>query len=74
MIVMLKKLLQLLFAHPLARQIDLDSPETTVLRRQIIQGKPFLKKFYHECYLSIAQSLPNHINGPVVELGSGAGF
>ena len=71
---MLKKWLQLLFAHPLTRQIDLDSPETTVLRRQIIQGKPFLKKFYHECYLSIAQSLPNHINGPVVELGSGAGF
>jgi SAM-dependent methyltransferase len=74
MIVMLKKLLQLLFAHPLARKIDLDSPETTVLRRQIIQGKTFLKKFYHECYLSIAQSLSNHINCPVAELGSGAGF
>lgn len=71
---MLAKLLQLLLAHPLAQKIDLDSPETTVLRRQIIQGKPFLRKFYHECYLTIAQSLPNQINGPVVELGSGAGF
>ena len=71
---MLKKLLQLFFAHPLVRKIDLDSPETTVLRRQIIQGKPFLKNFYHDCYLSIAQSLPNHIDGPVIELGSGAGF
>jgi SAM-dependent methyltransferase len=74
MILMLAKLLQLLLAHPLARKVDLDLPETTVLRRQIIEEKPFLKKFYHECYLSIAQSLPNHINGPVVELGSGAGF
>ena len=71
---MLKKLLQLFFAHPLVRKIDLDSPETTVLRRQIIQGKPFLRNFYHDCYLSIAQSLPNHIDGPVIELGSGAGF
>jgi len=71
---MLKKLLQLFFVHPLARKIDLDSPEATVLRRQIIQRKTFLKKFYRECYLSIAQSLPNHINGPVIELGSGAGF
>jgi len=74
MTLMLKNILQSLFVHPLVRKIDLDSPETTVLRRQIIQGKSFLKKFYHECYLSIAQSLPNHINGPVVELGSGAGF
>ena len=71
---MLKKFFQFLFVHPLARKFDLDSPETTTLRRQIILGKTFLKKFYHECYLSIAQSLPNHINGPVVELGSGAGF
>jgi len=71
---MLKKILQLLFVHPLARKVDLDSPETTVLRRQIIQEKTFLKKFYHECYLSIAHALPEHINGPVVELGSGAGF
>jgi len=71
---MLKKLLQLFFAHPLARKIDLDAPETTVLRRQIIQGKAFLKNFYHECYLSIAESLPNHIDGPILELGSGAGF
>ena len=63
---MLKKFFQLLFAHLLVQKIDLDSPETTELRRQIIQGKSFLKKFYRECYLSIAQSLPNHINGPVV--------
>ena len=74
MILMLKRILESLFVHPLARKIDLDSPETTVLRRQIIQGKTFLNKFYRECYLSIAQSLPQYINGPVVELGSGAGF
>ena len=71
---MLKNFFKLVTVHPLARKIDLDSPETTVLRRQIIQEKPFLKKFYHECYRSIAQSLPNDIYGPVLELGSGAGF
>jgi len=37
-------------------------------------GKPFLRNFYHECCLSIAQFLPNHIDGPVIELGSGAEF
>lgn len=71
---MLKTLLQLFFAHPLARNTDLDSPETTALRRQIIQEKAFLRKFYQECYFLIAESLPDHINGPVLELGSGAGW
>lgn len=71
---MLKKLFQFLAAHPLTRKIDLDSPETTLRRRQIIQEKSFLRKFYHECYLSIAKSLPDSVSGPILELGSGSGF
>jgi len=71
---MLKKLFQILSAQPMARKIGLDSPETTLRRRQIIEEKSFLRKFYHECYLSITTSLPNHIDGPILELGSGAGF
>ena len=34
---MLKKLFQILSAHPLTRKIGLDSPETTLQRRQIIK-------------------------------------
>lgn len=71
---MFKRFFQLIFAHSLTRHADLDSPETTVLRSRIIQEKPFLKQFYHECYLSIAKSLPAKLDGPVLELGSGAGF
>jgi SAM-dependent methyltransferase len=72
---MLKKWTQLAFAHPLVqKKNDLDSPATTVLRRQIIQEKLFLKNLYSECYQFMAQALPKHIAGPIVELGSGAGF
>ena len=70
---MLNSFLQLFLAHPLTRKAELDSPETTVLRRRIIRQKAFLSKFYHECYLWLAQSLPEHIDGPVLELGTGAG-
>jgi SAM-dependent methyltransferase len=71
---MLKKVLEALFTHPLARNIDLNSPETTELHSCIIQDKPFLKQFYQDCYLSISNLLPDEINGPVLELGSGGGF
>jgi SAM-dependent methyltransferase len=71
---MLKKKIQFINVHPLKRKIDLDLPETTLRRRQIIKKKSFLRKFYHECYLSVAKSLPRHIDGPILELGSGAGF
>jgi len=71
---MFNRIFQLILTHPLTRHVDLDSPETTVLRSRIIQEKPFLKQFYHECCLSIAESLPAKIDGPVLELGSGAGF
>lgn len=71
---MLKLAKYRLLTHPSARQLDLDAPENTLRRAAIIQNKPFLKQFYQECYQSIRQLLPPEIHGPVVELGSGAGF
>jgi SAM-dependent methyltransferase len=71
---MLKTNIRSFIAHPLARDVDLDSPETTNLRRRIIQDKSFLKKFYRECYASIIKSLPRNVHGPVLEMGSGGGF
>lgn len=62
-----------LLAHPATRGLDLDAPETTVLRREIVRGKAFLRAIYEEWYRLIAARLPPP-PGEVVELGSGAGF
>ena len=67
---MIKRLL----SHPLTRGMDLDAPETIALRRRIIQQKPFLKQIYEEWYLSIASALPLTTCGPILELGTGAGY
>jgi SAM-dependent methyltransferase len=50
----------------------LDDPATTQLRKEIVQSKPFLRAIYDEWYATIAAQLPN-MDGPVLELGSGAG-
>ena len=60
-------------AHPLTRGLLIDDPQTTILRRQIIQKKKFLRLIYQEWYASIAAALPGGTE-PVLELGSGAGF
>ena len=60
-------------AHPLTRHLDLDDPETTAKRKQIICSKPFLKRIYAEWYGLIAAAIPSGPE-PVLELGSGAGF
>lgn len=60
-------------AHPLTRGLNLDDPRTTVLRRQIIREKPFLRHIYEEWYAALAQTLPQGVE-PVLEIGSGAGF
>jgi hypothetical protein len=65
----LKKLLQ----HPLTKGMNLDDPGTTSLRKQIIQEKPLLKSIYQEWYRTISEHLPT-VDGPVLEMGSGAGF
>jgi SAM-dependent methyltransferase len=65
-----------MLALPLTRGRDLDDPDTTVLRRQIIRGKPFLRRIYQEWYAMLADALPRpaDVPGRVLELGSGAGF
>ncbi|HZP85908.1 MAG TPA: class I SAM-dependent methyltransferase [Burkholderiales bacterium] len=60
-------------AHPLTRELDIDAPDTTALRRQIIAGKPFLRSIYDEWYRLVRDALPD-MEGEVLELGSGAGF
>ena len=66
-------LLHSLLAHPRTRHFDLDDPRTTECRRDIIREKPFLKRVYDDWYRLISAALPND-QGPVLELGSGAGF
>jgi SAM-dependent methyltransferase len=59
--------------HPLARNLDIDDPQTTYIRKKIIRNKPFLRKIYKDWYDWIASSIPDG-EGRVLELGSGAGF
>lgn len=53
--------------------MDLDDPATTELRKKVISSKPLLKAIYDEWYSTLAAGLPQG-NGPVLELGSGAGY
>lgn len=62
-----------LLSHPLAKGIDPDDPRTTLTRRRIIEEKGFLRKLYKEWYQDLLASLPP-VDGPVLEIGSGAGF
>jgi len=65
--------LRRLLAHPLTAGLPVDDPQTTELRRRIIQSKPFLKAIYDEWYGMLAGELPQG-EGAVLELGSGAGY
>lgn len=53
--------------------MDVDDPRTTELRLEIIRNKRFLYRLYEEWYDLIRCRLPS-VDGPVIELGSGAGF
>ncbi len=59
--------------HPLTRGRDLDDPETSARRRQIIREKRFLERVYLEWYERIREAIPSG-PGDVIELGSGGGF
>ena len=52
---------------------NLDDPATTQIRKTLIRQKKFLEKIYQEWYELIASQL-GEISGPILELGSGAGF
>ena len=60
-------------AHPLTRDLDIDDPITTKLRRQILQEKDFLRRIYKEWYTKLADELPSE-DGSALEIGTGAGF
>jgi SAM-dependent methyltransferase len=60
-------------AIPATRDLHVDDPRTTMLRREILESKPFLKKVYLQWYRRILESLPPS-EGKVLELGSGGGF
>ena len=68
----LADLLNQWLSHPLTKGMDIDLPQTTDLRKQIIRTKPFLEKLYKEWYRNIAAQFPS--DAVVLELGSGAGF
>lgn len=57
----------------MTRSLDLDDPQTTLLRAQVIRRKPFLRRIYEDWYRLLVAALPA-ASGPVLELGSGAGF
>jgi len=59
-------------SHPKTRGIHIDDPALTLLRREIIREKAFLKKLYEEWYTKIMNLLDDKKN--VLELGSGGGF
>ena len=66
-------MLKALIEHPLTGNLNLDDPQTTTLRRQIIREKHFLENIYLEWYRMINSALPPG-DRPVLELGSGGGF
>jgi SAM-dependent methyltransferase len=71
---MIRDTIKSLLTHPLSRNLHIDSAEATIRRSQIIKRKAFLRKLYRDCYISIIDALPEHINESILELGSGGGF
>jgi SAM-dependent methyltransferase len=57
-----------------AEGFDQDDPRTTEMRRDIILGKPFLRRLYEEWYGVMRESLRDTPPGKRLEIGSGAGF
>lgn len=55
------------------KDISLDDPRTTELRRRVVKENRFVNRIYHEWYDLINKAIPEGA-GAVLELGSGAGF
>jgi SAM-dependent methyltransferase len=64
-----------LLMHPLARGLDLDSPEATAVHARLIREKAFLRRLYRHYYdeyeTVVGRATPG---GVVLEIGSGGGF
>jgi len=52
----------------------LDDPNTTLLHREIILSKPFLKRIYTDWYQIFRKELTGLPEGQLLEIGSGGGF
>jgi hypothetical protein len=50
-------MLKSLLAHPLTSGLDIDDPQTTHLRQQIIQGKGFIQQIDQAWYRAIDVAL-----------------
>lgn len=55
------------------RSLDLDDPQLTIIRKEILKKKKFLRKIYKDWY-TIVQSFLNDEGSLILEIGSGAGF
>lgn len=53
---------------------SLDAPERTILHREILLKKKFMRELYREWYLYFKKSLTDIPKGKVIEIGSGGGF
>ena len=62
-----------LHREPAVAGLDLDDPQTTAFRKQLIRNKPFLEQIYLDWYARVFRSLQTK-SGWILELGSGAGF
>jgi SAM-dependent methyltransferase len=64
-----------ILAHPLTRELDLDSPQATAVHARLIREKRFLRRLYLHYYqdyeATVARASPG---GLVLEIGSGGGF
>jgi SAM-dependent methyltransferase len=54
--------------------IPLDAPERTLVHKEIILSKLFLKRLYLEWYETFSREADKLPDGDIVELGSGGGF
>jgi SAM-dependent methyltransferase len=60
-------------AEPDLRGLDEDDPRLTLLRRDLIRRRTFLRRIYAGWYDGLLRALPDG-PGPALELGSGGGF
>lgn len=65
--------LRSLLSHPLTRGVAVDSPGFRDVSRQLIRGKPFLRKIYQEWYGALNRNVAPG-EGTILEVGAGSGF
>ncbi len=67
-------LLRKYWSHPLTKGIEIDSPETISIHRQIILSKPIMRAVYRGWYRQFIPSVKatEHLRLPMIEIGCGA--